>query len=242
MPGLAATENGQPGASGRLLFVRHGETEWNRSGLCQGWRDIPLDETGEAQARSLASRLGSWRVDRVISSDLLRARRTAEVIAEPHGLDVEVSVDLREFRFGEVEGQSLARIKDTPLGRRWLAWKRGLSDEPLPGGESVAEVAARMGRGIEAVLAGLDGGTVAFVGHGSSLRVALCALLGFDLRSWRSLMVENGSLSVVEVWRGARRLAMLNDACHLGHDRSGGAGPHGDTAVRDWVLAAEETG
>ena len=229
------------GPTGRLVFVRHGRTAWNSEGRCQGWLDVPLDALGEAQAECLAKRLSNVDVRRVVASDLLRTRQTAEAITSTHGLEVSIDVDLREFNFGDVQGEVLAAIKDTPLGLRWLGWKRGLSDEALPGGEGLAEVAQRIGPRLRTELERLDGGATVIVGHGSSMRVGMCAALGLDPIWWRSLVVTNGSVSELEVYGGVARLARLNDTCHLDGlaDRSGS-----DDAgcVRDWVLLPEETG
>jgi phosphoserine phosphatase len=228
--------------TGRIVFVRHGETTWNRLGRCQGWHDVPLDETGEDQARRVAERLASWRLDQVVSSDLSRARRTAELIAERHGLAVATVPGLREFRFGECEGLSLRDIQATPLGRHWARWKRGDTDDALPGGEHQDEVRTRVVQAIDQVLSALCGGTSVVVGHGSSLRVGLCARLGFDVGCWRNLVLENGSMTVVEAWRGRLRLAALNDTCHLGGSGTGFDGAAARGGVRDWTLSAEEAG
>ena len=115
-----------------LLLVRHGETDWNRDHRVQGQTDTPLNATGLAQAHALASSLSCVPLDAVYSSDLARARMTAETVAEPHGLPVEVEVDLREKDFGTWEGltdveisqpvsechpRQVGRWRDTGAGR-----------------------------------------------------------------------------------------------------------------------------
>lgn len=93
----------------KLIFVRHGETEWNRKGILQGSRDLPLNEAGLAQAHQTASLLTASRIDRVVSSPLLRARQTAQVIAGGRGLAVETDERICERYFGAKEGKPMVR-------------------------------------------------------------------------------------------------------------------------------------
>lgn len=88
-----------------FYLVRHGETEWNIKGLMQGHMDSPLTKNGENQALSVAKELGSKKFDLAFSSDLLRARRTAEIIAKEHKLEIVTTELLRERNFGEYEGK-----------------------------------------------------------------------------------------------------------------------------------------
>lgn len=120
----------------RLFLARHGQTAWNVAGWAQGHTDIPLDEVGRAQAAALARGLAEKGVERVIASDLLRARETAEAL----GLPVETRSDLRERSFGEWEGRHyldvIADLDALPGDR--------LEARP-PGGESFADLWARVG-------------------------------------------------------------------------------------------------
>jgi len=87
-----------------LLLVRHGETDWNADGRLQGQTDRPLTEFGRRQARQLAEELGGERLDAIYSSDLSRARETAEIVGERLGLPVGLDADLREKDWGNWEG------------------------------------------------------------------------------------------------------------------------------------------
>jgi probable phosphoglycerate mutase len=89
-------------------YLRHGETDWNAQGLAQGNVDIPLNETGLAQARDAAPLLAHRGIATIISSPLSRARVTAEIVAETLGLPVQIDADLREVAFGTLEGQPMA--------------------------------------------------------------------------------------------------------------------------------------
>ncbi len=94
-----------------IYLVRHGRTDWNDKKLIQGHLDIPLNSSGQASARELAQELKKIKFDKVYSSDLLRAKQTAEIIALEHQLEVEATKALRERCFGNIEGKSHDEFK-----------------------------------------------------------------------------------------------------------------------------------
>lgn len=168
----------------RLFLARHGQTAWNIQGKAQGHTDIPLDETGRAQAATLARELASAGIERVISSDLLRARQTAEAL----GLPVETRSDLRERAFGEWEGRHyldvIADLEAMP-GDRLLA-------RP-PGGESFADLWERVGPVVEE-LCGFDRSTL-IVCHGALKAVLLARLLDGTMGTIRAFRFPNCALT-----------------------------------------------
>ncbi|WP_244524700.1 histidine phosphatase family protein [Trujillonella endophytica] len=159
--------------SGEIVVLRHGQTEWSRSGQHTGATDLPLLPEGEERARALAPRLGERTFAEVWSSPLQRARRTAELA----GLAVTaVDPDLVELDYGGYEGRTTAEISDE-LGRAWSVWR----DPVVPGntpGETLAQVAARVDRVLARARARLDDGDVALVAHGHVLRVLTARWLG----------------------------------------------------------------
>jgi probable phosphoglycerate mutase len=120
----------------RILFVfRHGETDWNREGRLQGHTDTPLNATGLAQAEALAEQLRRHRLEAVVSSDLLRARTTARIVAEAIGLPLFTESGLREVDVGAAEGLLWAEAKmrfGEGLTERWYSD----GDVAFPGGET----------------------------------------------------------------------------------------------------------
>ena len=94
-----------------FIFLRHGQTNWNLEGRFQGQTDIALNETGLEQARDAASRLKSHRIDRIVSSPLIRALKTAATVAEEAGLPVHVDSQLKERSFGAFDGLVVADVK-----------------------------------------------------------------------------------------------------------------------------------
>ena len=94
-----------------LLLARHGETDWNREGRCQGWADPPLNEAGREQARRLRDQLRETPFDAVYSSDLRRAHETAEIVAAPHDVPVIADPGLREIDVGSWSGLTHAELE-----------------------------------------------------------------------------------------------------------------------------------
>jgi broad specificity phosphatase PhoE len=153
----------------RLLLLRHGQSTWNAEGRWQGWADPPLSALGEAQARAAAERLADAGLVSVVSSDLQRARRTAELIAERLGLEVlPVEPDLRERNIGDWSGLTTTEIEQGWPG--WLAaWRAGELERP-PNGESRDDIARRVLAVLERLAAG-DGGGVLVVTHGGVIHL-----------------------------------------------------------------------
>lgn len=153
----------------RLLLLRHGQSTWNAEGRWQGWADPPLSPLGEAQARAAADRLAEAGLASVVSSDLQRARCTAELIAERLGLEVlPVEPDLRERNIGDWSGLTTTEIEQGWPG--WLAaWRAGELERP-PNGESRDDIAARVLAVLER-LADREGGGVLVVTHGGVIHL-----------------------------------------------------------------------
>lgn len=155
----------------RLLLVRHGESTWNAEDRWQGWADPPLSTAGEGQARSAAEWLASagWGLRGVVASDLRRARRTAEIIADALGLgEVAVDAGLRERDVGAWSGLTRAEIEDRFPGVL-EAWRAGRVPSP-PEGEHEADFAARVTAAVERVARRGDG-PLLVVAHGGVIRV-----------------------------------------------------------------------
>ena len=167
-----------------LLLVRHGETDWNRDGRWQGHSDTPLNELGRRQSHELAQQLDG--VDLVYSSDLARARETAEILAERLGLDVRLDPRLRERGFGAWEGLTSREIEDRDAEGhgRWRAGEGpGAADA-----EPFDTFAARIHAFLEDALRSHPEENILVVAHGGSIRVIHALASGLDyVRDHRSI-------------------------------------------------------
>lgn len=141
-------------------MVRHGETQWSKSGQHTGLTDLALTHTGRSQARSVGHLLNQRPFALVLVSPLTRAQDTARLAG--YGDQMEVDPDLVEWDYGEMEGRTTVEIRETYPD--WTVW-----DGPVPGGETIDEVGARVDRVITRVLA--TDGDVALFGHGHCLRI-----------------------------------------------------------------------
>jgi broad specificity phosphatase PhoE len=150
-----------------LLLVRHGETDWNRDLRVQGHADRPLNDTGREQARAIAEELARETIDAIYTSDLARARETAELIAERAGVPFVLEPQLREIDVGEWQGLTRAEIEEQfPEGMR--SWhERGHGWEE---GETYEELAERVLTALDRIVRAHPGGRVVVVGHGGTIR------------------------------------------------------------------------
>lgn len=172
-----------------LVLVRHGRTAWNHSGRAQGHADVPLDEVGHAQARSVAPHVAALRPARLWSSDLARAHQTADHVAATTGLGVVADTRLREFSVGERQGltweESVARFPQIAHGVGLGERLRG-----VPGAEGDDDVAARLLPALRECMTALEPGeTGVVVGHGAALKLGVVGLLGWPLEQAKSLAV-----------------------------------------------------
>jgi len=190
-----------------VVLVRHGETEWSRAGRHTSRTDLPLTEAGERQARELRSALAGRAFAVVLSSPLIRARRTAELagFANPELVD-----DLRELGYGDYEGRTTADIQREVPG--WTVWT-GV----LPGGETLAAAAARADRVIERIRS-VDG-TVLVFGHGHLSRILAVR--------WCGLPPDVG----------AHFLLGASSVCSLGYERATPAIQFWNVAIEQLLAA-----
>lgn len=174
-------------AARRIIFWRHGRTEWNRSGLFQGQEDIDLDDTGREQAARAAEVLVTRQPSMIISSDLRRAADTAAALAGLSSMDVSYDVRLRETDAGEWQGLSFAAI-DEQFADDNAAWRGGDPEVRAGGAENRIEVGQRMLAAVtDAVARIAPSETLVVVSHGGAIRAALAALMGLPPERWGAL-------------------------------------------------------
>ena len=178
----------------RLRLVRHGETDWNAQGRIQGHIDIPLNDRGRAQARELAQALSGSGAALVITSDLARARETAEIVAAHLGIPLQVSDRLRERRLGALQGMTAA-----DLGASEPGFVARMVNDPgtrPEGAETLEEFRARIAAFLDDLVARPPADDVILVVHGGTVRAAMLALVGDD---HRRALPRVGNCAVVRV-------------------------------------------
>jgi probable phosphoglycerate mutase len=164
--------------SRRLLLLRHGQTAWNAERRAQGHSDVPLDETGHEQARTVAPYVAAMRPALLWSSDLARARQTAEYVAKECDLEPRLDARLREYHLGERTGLTMAEYAEAHP-EEYRLFRTGRYDV-VPGGETTPEVLARVTACVRDAVTALEPGECGvLVGHGGALKVSLLALLGW---------------------------------------------------------------
>ncbi len=195
----------------RLLLCRHGETDHNRERIMQGQTDVELNARGERQAERLAAHLADEDVDAVYASDLSRAHRTAELVAERHGLTVEELPELRERSYGEFEGKHLDE-----RDRRVQEQDVSLDDWKPPAGEDFDDVVDRAFPVIESIRDAHPDGTVVVVAHGWVNRALLLAALDGTAGEGQRIKQDNTAVNELRYhdWRGWR-IHAVNDTSHL---------------------------
>ena len=192
----------------QLVLVRHGETEWSRTGRHTGRTDIPLTDQGRHEASLVGPTLHGWDFAHQFSSPLIRARETSEL----SGLTGEVVFDenLMEWDYGIHEGRTNAEIQADEPG--WSKWR-----QPIPDGESVAEVGARADAAIERLAAAADDGPVIVFAHGHYLAILIARWLGLPAIEGRRFVLETATASVIGVKRDDRVLRRFNQRCGGAH-------------------------
>ncbi|QJT04953.1 histidine phosphatase family protein [Streptomyces asoensis] len=193
---------------GDLFLVRHGETEWSRSGRHTGSTDVPLTEHGRDEARRLVPLIRAHRIEAAFVSPAQRARETAELI----GLhEVQVDADLREWDYGGYEGITTAEIQRTRPG--WFLFTDGVApgppDRPGETAEQVGERADRVLAQVDAAHAAAEGG-VMLVAHGHFLRVLTARRLGLPASAGALFQLATGTLGLLGTEHGRPVIAAWN--------------------------------
>ncbi len=198
----------------QLILVRHGLTKWNASHRFQGQTDISLNETGRRQVAALGQRLASEHIDALYTSDLKRARQTAEAIAAHHTVDPYPEARLREISFGQWEGLTYIEISQRDP-HALAAWQEDIGEVAPPGGESLKQLALRVQSVLENIHNHHAGESVLLVAHGGTLQVAICLTLGLPLGMYWQFHLAPASISRIAIYPQGAILNGLNDTCHL---------------------------
>jgi broad specificity phosphatase PhoE len=203
------------GVRGVALLMRHGETPWNREGRVMGRNPVELDRHGRAQVAGLVDFVCALKPGLIVTSPLMRARQSAEIIAAGLGGSVPIREDhqIAEVQYGRWEGMT---YEDLIVDQDYLRYREEPILSATPGGENIGEVQAR---GVEAVMRTLgeaDGQRVLFVSHGDIIRTVLCHFMAMELRHFRRIRVDNAALSAIQIAGEFAEVKFLNIIPDLG--------------------------
>ncbi|MGE0823045.1 MAG: histidine phosphatase family protein [Candidatus Binatia bacterium] len=204
-----------------VYLIRHGETQWNREGRCQGGTDIPLTAKGYQQAHAIAKALAGTSFSTILSSPLQRSRETAAILATSQNLEVETCPELQEWDQGSLEGLSGPELlsQHQTYFQRWFSDPAGAAP---PQGEPLQAVQARAWPVIDRLRERSLQTPVAVVSHTMTIATIICAALNLDLRHIHRLKLDIASKTTLTFTSfglfSAWVLTSLNDCHHLQTD------------------------
>lgn len=202
----------------KIILIRHGETAWNAERRLQGHLDISLNAEGERQARLLAGALAAEPLDLIVSSDLQRARQTAQAVATLRGMTLHVEPGLRERCYGGFEGLLYSEIEQH-FPAEFAAWQARDVDAILPSGKNCGESFRQFYERATGAILGLaqayPGRNIAMVAHGGVLECAYRMALGLPLETPRDFKVFNASINRFHLEEGRLALDSWGEVAHL---------------------------
>ena len=200
----------------RIIAIRHGETAWNVDTRIQGHLDIPLNDTGLWQARQLARALADEPVAAIYTSDLQRARATAQAVADTTGAPLTPEPDLRERSFGHFQGRTFAQI-EAELPEDALRWRKRDPHYAPQGGESLVTLRERIARTVTALAQQHVGAQVVMVAHGGVLDVLYRLATRQELQAPRTWQLANAAINRLLWTPDGLALVGWADTQHLDH-------------------------
>lgn len=179
----------------QIVLVRHGATDWNLEHRCQGSSDRDLSEVGVRQAEDIAAQLRTENVSAIYASDLKRARRTAEVIGQPHNLPVIIEERIRELDHGKLEGLTFTEIKEN-FGEFLTRWRTEPAELQVPGGERLIDVAERAWSGLNQIVERhASSENIVVVSHNFPIVGIVCRITGTHLNDYRNFHLDPCGIS-----------------------------------------------
>ena len=198
----------------RLIFIRHGQTEWNAQEIWQGHQDSPLTERGQQQIAALGKRMKSMEFDRLYSSDLGRAWQTAQSIAQSTGHSIATEFFLREKNLGIFEGHNSTELLEH-YPAEFEQFQTFDPDYVIPHGESIRQFFNRSVAAFETLVKRHPQQTVVIVSHGGILANLFRYMFELPLKMRQRIDIRNTSLNAVSHLEGNWRLHFWGDISHL---------------------------
>jgi broad specificity phosphatase PhoE len=193
---------------GVAIFMRHGETAWNRQGRVMGRNPIELDDDGRAQVQASVPFAQLIGPELIVTSPLARARQSAEIIAAGvGGVRIVEDQQLSEVQYGRWEGMVYDDLVDDA---DYLHYREHPLDAPTPGGETIMQVQSRGVEAVRRAIANNSGRRILFVSHGDIIRTVLCHFMRLELAHFRRIRVDNAAFSSFQLMGDFAELKFLN--------------------------------
>ena len=196
----------------QIVLVRHGATDWNLQGRCQGSSDRDLSEVGVRQAEQIAALFSNEEIHAFYSSGLRRARQTAQLISHPHNLPIMIEDDVRELDHGELEGLTFNEIKKN-YAEFLTRWRSEPAEICVPGGERLADVAERAWNGLtQIVRRHPQADRILVVSHNFPILGIVCRVTNTHLNEYRTFHLEPCSVTKLQYdGNGAWQVTQINN-------------------------------
>lgn len=199
----------------KIILVRHGLTVWNTEKKLQGHSNIELAPEGIKQAELLAKNFPVENISAIYSSDLMRAKVTAETLAKRFNLPVQLEKNLREANWGDWEGKTLSEIeKMDPIN--YERFFRNPEELNVANAETFAQLQARAFSAVKKIIAAHPDENIVIVAHGAINRTILCSILEIPLKNSWSLSQFNTSVNIFRYDDGFFTVELINSTAHLG--------------------------
>ena len=203
----------------RIILIRHGKTSWNGNWRIQGHSNIELSPEGIAEAELLATNFPLQKVEAIYSSDLQRAKSTAEILAKRFNLPVHTTPELRETNFGDWEGKTLAEMeKIDPVNCE--NFFRNPEALKINNAESFSHVQERAMNAIKKIIAAHQTGNIIVVAHGAINRTILCSILEIPLKKMWALSQFNTAVNIIRFEDEVFTVDLINGTAHLSQSLS----------------------
>lgn len=199
----------------RFILIRHGQTEWNRGAeRFRGRADLPLNDTGHAQAQRVAARLAKENIAALYSSPLRRTFQTAQPLADSHHVEIQKHDGLLDIGFGALEGLTVEEARQVfpEVIEKWLTVPGHVK---FPKGESFKAMRARVEKMLDELAARHAGEAVALVSHKVVCGAMLCVVLGLDADALWRIQQDNACINVFEKRDAGYVVTLMNDTNHL---------------------------
>lgn len=199
---------------GRIILIRHGETDWNKEEIFRGRIDVKLNDMGIKQAEETGRALAEIKIQAVYTSPLIRAKDTARKIVEFQKVPLYLEESFIDIHFGVWQGVSLREVQRL-YKQDYETWKNAPHMLKFTGGESLEEVSQRSMKALRHLVTDNEDVTYAIVTHRVVCKVMILKMLGLPLNRFWDIRMDTCGISIFSYMNKRWIVELLNDTCHL---------------------------